>query len=192
MGLIAPSLGPSDQIILSKMGPEIVNLLRKISSQLQVGNTHSKRWFGKDDANCVKTLRISLNRMASVINLKEINIHGTDFLKRDKKNFAAARRPDSGWRNNTENAKGKGFITRSQNQGFNIRLDLKWDTSPDYRTASNYDSKFQILVHELSHLILNTEDYWYTKNKCINRAKSEPDKAIKNADSLAYFVEEFR
>jgi hypothetical protein len=192
MGLTANGLGPSDQGIVKSMGPEIVSQLRDVSAKIRVGDRHSQIWFGDSTAQWITQLRTKLNRMASVINLKTIEIHGTARNQRDKKNFAAAYEPAAGWRDNTANVGGRGFITRSQGQDFEIELDFKWNSSPKYRVITNYDSKFQILVHELTHLIIHTEDEAYGSIKCRALAITSPQRAKRNADSWSYFLEDFR
>lgn len=191
MGLTATGLGPADQAIVRTMGPEIVRILRSASANIREGNDRSQLWFGDSSALWISQLRTKLDRMASVINLKSIDIHGSALDRRNGA-FAAAQRPASGWRDNTANVGGAGFITRSQGQGFHIRLDLKWNTAPSYRVGSSKDSKFQTLVHELSHLILDTEDEEYGSIECLTLASTDSARAKRNADSWAYFVEEFR
>ncbi|MCK6435334.1 MAG: hypothetical protein L6Q68_20240, partial [Aquabacterium sp.] len=48
MGFIAQGLGPTDSAIVSRMGPEIVRVLRKASAEIQRGNgrAESTLWFG--------------------------------------------------------------------------------------------------------------------------------------------------
>lgn len=191
MGLTSTGLGPADQGIVRVMGPEIVRVLRNASARIRDGNDHSQVWFGDSSAQWISQLRTKLNRMASVINLQTINIHGSALDRRDGA-FAAAQRPAGGWRDNTANIGGVGFITRSRGQGFHIRLDLRWNTAPKYRAGPGYDSKFQILVHELSHLILDTEDEAYGSIKCRALAFTSLVRAKRNADTWGYFVEEFR
>lgn len=53
-----------------------------------------------------------------------------------------------------------------------------------------WDTKWGILVHELSHLLALTGDHEYGRTDCIDLADSDPDKAVKNADSYEYFVED--
>lgn len=191
MGLTATGLGPADQGIITIMGPEIINVLRRAAAGISAGDDRSQMWFGDSSTAWISQLRTKLNRMASVINLQSIDIHGSSLDRRNGA-FAAAQRPASGWRNNTANSGGTGFITRSQGQGFNIRLDLKWNTASRYASATSRDSKFQTLVHELTHLIIDTEDEEYGSIKCRALAISSSARAKINADSWGYFIEEFR
>lgn len=191
MGLTATGLGPADQALVRTMGPEIIRVLRAASARIRAGDDFSQLWFGDDSAQWIIQLKAKLNRMASVLNLQPIDIHGSA-LDRRTGAFAAAQMPAGGWRDNTANVGQAGFVTRSQGQGFNIRLDLKWNGASTYRTAATRDSKFQTLVHELTHLIIDTEDEEYGPIKCRALAIASPARAKTNADSWGYFVEEFR
>jgi hypothetical protein len=185
MGLIAEGLGPSDQAVVSKFGTEIVRILRKASEAVSKGEAseRSRIWFDDDSADWVKDLATKLDRFASIINTKPIHIHGSHIKKRKKGTYAAAQRPASGWKPYTQ-------MTSAQGQDFNIRLDVRWNTTPMYRMGQgSRDSQFCTMVHELSHLILDTEDYAYGEEKCQNLA---PADAKRNADNWGYFVEEFR
>ncbi len=192
MGISSSGLGPTDQMLVSNLGPEIIRTLRKASAEVSPGDARSSLWFGDASNAWIQQLKRNLNRMASVVNVQRIDIHGSKWNRREPGTSAAARQPASGWRDNTAVVGRVGFVTRSRNQGFNIRLDLAWNTSPTYKAGSNRDSKFEILVHELTHLILDTEDEAYGGNRCQMLATQSPARAKKNADSWGYFIEEFR
>jgi hypothetical protein len=51
------------------------------------------------------------------------------------------------------------------------------------------DSRWGILVHEASHLAANTADHAYGPRQALALAKSAPEKAGENGDSIEYFVE---
>ena len=191
MGFTSSGLGPADQTLIQTFGREIITFLRTAARNVTVIDQHSQLWFGDSSALWITQLREKLDRMATVINLQSIDIHGST-LNRRGNTFAAAQRPNSGWRDNTANPGGGGFITRSQGQGFHIRLDRSWNTAPTYRSANSPDSKFQTLVHELTHLIIDTEDEEYTSIRCRGLAITNSARAKRNADSWGYFVEEFR
>jgi hypothetical protein len=192
MGISSSGLGPADQQLVSKLGPEIIRTLRKASTELAPGDVRSRAWFGDASNAWIQQVKRNLNRMASVINVQRIDVHGSQWQQRSKGTSAAAYQPASGWRDHTANVGNVGFITRSQNQGFNIELDIAWNKSPTYKTTANLDSKFEILVHELTHLILDTEDEAYGPAKCQALATASPARAKKNADTWGYFIEEFR
>lgn len=192
MGISSSGLGPSDQALVSMLGPEIIRTLRKASADLSPGDARSSLWFGDASNAWIQQLKRNLNRMASVANVQQIDIHGSNWKQRKRGTSAAAYQPASGWRDNTAVVGRVGFVTRSQNQGFNIELDHEWNTSPTYKNNANRDSKFEILVHELTHLILDTEDEAYGGNLCQALAAQNPARAKINADSWGYFIEEFR
>lgn len=53
------------------------------------------------------------------------------------------------------------------------------------------DTKFGVLIHEVSHEVADTDDYVYGVPGCKNLAKTDPDKAVDNADNHEYFSEVF-
>jgi hypothetical protein len=183
MGLIAEALGPMDQRAVLRLGPEIVTTLRKAAAAIRrgEGRTESTTWFGDSSVNWMNRLATNLSRIASVINCEAIRVHGSTIRQKRgdistttgrPNTWAAAQRPRGGWGTYTSVAGARG-------QGMNVRLSIKWNRSPLYRTPANRDSKFQVLVHELSHLLLNTDD-------------GQSGDARREADNWGYFVEEFR
>ena len=64
----------------------------------------------------------------------------------------------------------------------------------DYHRALNTgtDSRVGVLIHEMSHFadVGGTLDHEYSQAKCIELARDEPAKALYNADSFEYFMED--
>ncbi len=60
-------------------------------------------------------------------------------------------------------------------------------------SSTGIDTKGGTLVHELAHfnVVAGTDDHTYGQASCKNLAKSNPDLAIKNSDSLQYFSENY-
>ena len=54
---------------------------------------------------------------------------------------------------------------------------------------NNYDSKFQCMAHELTHLFAKTKDHRYGYYKCTSFLISS-SKATNNADSYGYYVQD--
>jgi hypothetical protein len=52
-----------------------------------------------------------------------------------------------------------------------------------------YDSRWGVLVHEASHLAAGTDDFAYCPAAALIRAKQDPVRAARNADTYEYFVE---
>jgi hypothetical protein len=194
MGLLTVGgLGPTDQKEVNILGPEITRVLRKAAAEIQKGHGRgqSQTWFGDQAQAWMIDLQNKLNKMASVINCEQIQVHGEAWKERSKTTFAASYEPKDGWGNYNS-------ISRARDQEFEIALDIKWNNSIMYCTPANRDSKFQSLVHELTHLILGTDDIvfngkkTYGTEKSKNLSASRPEDAKKNADNWGYFVEEFR
>jgi peptidyl-Lys metalloendopeptidase len=51
------------------------------------------------------------------------------------------------------------------------------------------DSRFGIMIHEVSHAALGTIDAGYGPNAGMKLAREEPHRAVNNADNYEYFVE---
>lgn len=63
-----------------------------------------------------------------------------------------------------------------------------------YEAASNgWDTTWGTIIHELTHFWISgsTDDHEYGRKHCLALAKSEPEKALQNADNYQYFVEEW-
>ncbi len=57
--------------------------------------------------------------------------------------------------------------------------------------TSGTDTKFGVLIHEVSHEAADTDDHAYSTVGCKNLAKTDPLSAADNADSHEYFSETF-
>lgn len=66
---------------------------------------------------------------------------------------------------------------------------LFWQTKD---AESKYDSGLGVILHELTHLVCGTNDYFYGKDKCLKNATEENSQCANNADSYEYYIEEFR
>jgi len=189
MGLVAVGLGPADQGALRRLEPEIIRTLRGASLKIGRGGgrTESQRWFGDQSQPWMASLGRDLNKLASILNTKRIEVHGTNWQGRDSRVVAAARRPAQGWDKYTG-------MTKAQGQGFDIRLDVAWNRSPLFRPrGAPGGSKFHTVVHELTHLVLNTDDVEppYGVQNCLLKAGT-PMNAKRNADNWAFFIDEFK
>jgi len=189
MGLVAVGLGPSDQQILRRLEPEILRTLRTASSRIRrgQGRAECQQWFGDQSQAWMASVGRDLNKMASILNTKRIEVRGTHWKKRSTRTVAAAWEPAQGWDRYTG-------MTKAQNQDFHISLDIAWNSRPLFRPGNNPGvSKFHTIVHELTHLVLNTDDVKpaYGVQNCLNKA-STPARAKRNADNWAFFVDDFR
>ena len=194
MGFVMGALGPSDRAIIAKLQPEIVTTLRKASTAVRTGNQGApalaRQWFGDDSPVWMAQLSSSLNRMASIINTKDIAISFSGLKQRCGGEFAAATVPRGGW---TDYTNEDSPLTASEGRNFTIHLNLSWNAAPTYCARGRPgDSKFQTLVHECTHLILDTDDDCYGVPMCEIAAATNPAVAKKTADNWGYFVEQFR
>jgi hypothetical protein len=180
-------LGPADQGSVTQLSPIIISTLRNISSKLLKGGgkVESDKWFGDSAGPWMQRLGQSLNKMATVVNTKDINI-SFRALDHRKGSFAAASKPAAGWGTYTS-------VADAEGQKFVIQLDTAWNKAPLFSPPKMPgNSMFQTLVHEITHLLLDTNDHAYGVPSALNLAKSSPNKAKDNADNWGYFVEEFR
>jgi hypothetical protein len=192
MGFIKTALGPADQQLVETLQPVIIATLRKaaISVQKGGGRAESNQWFGDASAPWMNDLARKLQMLASMINTKPIHVSFSPLSGRCGSEFAAALRPAGGWQ---DFVGGQNSMTIAQNQNFTMKLNLKWNTAPLYRSLKQpADSKFQTLVHECTHLFLNTDDDACGVRSCEATAARNPATAKKTADCWGYFVEEFR
>lgn len=192
MGFNNAGLGPADQGIVQQLQSPIIETLRKASMQIQQGGgrTESNKWFGDSSPVWMTELGRKLQMLASMINTKPIDVSFSNLNKRCSGEFAAAPMPAGGWR---DFAGGQNAMTVGQNRNFRIWLNLDWNTAPLYRPFKRpADSKFQTLVHECTHLFLDTDDDAYGVATCEVTAARSPAVAKKTADCWGYFVEEFR
>jgi hypothetical protein len=180
-------LGPADQTAVRLLSPIIITTLRKAAAEIKRGGgvAESEKWFGDSAGPWLRRLGDNLNRMASVVNVEDIKISFRSVNHR-KGSFAAASRPAGGWGTYTA-------VSDARGQNFLIQLDTKWNDAPLFRTGNQpADSMFQTLVHEVTHLLLDTDDNEYGVNSCLTLARESSYKAKGNADNWGYFVEEFR
>jgi hypothetical protein len=192
MGFNNAGLGPSDHQIVQTLQPVMIDTLRKIATRIHQGGgrVESKRWFGDGTEFWMNDLSRKVQMLASMINTKPIDVAFSNLNKRCGGEFASAPPPAGGWR---DFVGGQNPMTVAQNRNFRIWLNLDWNTTPLYRPFKQAaDSKFQTLVHECTHLFLNTDDDAYGVHLCEMTAAKNPGTAKNTADCWGYFVEEFR
>lgn len=197
MGFHSNSLGPSDLQLVRTLQPDIINTVRKAAVRVGQANGPrdpwgarelSQKWFGDSSDAWMRDLSGKLNKLASLINVKPISVSFMRIGGRCGGDYAEAAPPTSGWTDFTG-----GTMTQAQGQNFNITLNLLWNSAPKYRLAGRPgDSKFQTLVHECTHLFLDTDDDEYGVASCEILATRNAASAKKTADNWGYFIEEFR
>ena len=190
MGFILGTLGPADGAIIRNLQEPIINTLRKAAEDVRKGRADNNclLWFGDSTAPWKNELGLMLSRFASVVNTTDITVNFEHWLERDPGTRASALPPTGGWGNYTN-------LTRAQQgRNFTIFLDRGFSSVPTYRptahTASN--TKFKTMVHELSHLIIGTDDHARGPIRCRALALGNSAQAKANADTWGYFVEDLR
>ena len=59
-------------------------------------------------------------------------------------------------------------------------------SEPDIKGSS---TKLGTILHELTHAVAYTDDIIYGEQNCLNLAKTDPGRAVKNADNYRVFTE---
>ena len=192
MSFNTSGLGPADIQIVRTLQPVIIDCLRRASASILKGNgkAEARKWFGDDGNPWMGEVARKLQTLASMINVKPIEVGFASLTCRCGDEFASANRPAGGWRDFT---RAPSPMTSGEGQNFRIFLNHRWNASPIYRPLKRpADSKFQTLVHECTHLFINTDDDAYGVASCEVTAAKQPAIAKKTADCWGYFVEEFR
>jgi hypothetical protein len=186
MGFNITTLGPSSRKIVVELAPLIITAMRKSETELAAGRaaTEVTRWFGTTSANTIKG---KVSKLRSFYNCNNITLRFATLQKRGSNN-AAALAPGNGWDDYTN-------LTKANGVTFEMYLNSGWEEKDRWSTkplaTAGSGGQFKTLVHELSHLGLNTNDHKYQAGPCITLASSDPVKALDNADNWGFFIEEF-
>lgn len=188
MGFTFQGLGPSDQKALSEVWPKMIQTLRIGWAQIwsRPYRIRSRVWFGDISQEWMLELQRKLYRMATIANTQQFEVTGMHYKKRDSGVAAHAHEPSSGWNTYTN-------IRDAQRTRFRISLDEGWNRLPTFRkSATPAKSKFQTIVHEVTHLVLHTRDLQYGGPPCKALALNSSVDAKMNADSWAFFIDDVR
>lgn len=192
---------PYVSLSLVKLQAPLMSGLETAAARVQGGQADAacQRWFGDTSQAWKKELATTLRKWRSNINVRTIKV---GFAPRDDRGANAA-----SWR--TKN--GLDFSTQLNGTGTNdhMNLDEGFSSLPEYLPlqggvvdATFYSqSKYETLVHELSHLLLNTKDVpvgfdsdgdvkeAYGAKRSAKLAINDPAKAKRNAENWGIFVE---
>ncbi len=124
-----------------------------------------KKWFGKDDDASRDTIKTRINKML------EAN------KKLTKNNFKASKDPSSHLAAEVD----------PSDKSHTIELGKAFKKLP----ATGENSRAGTISHEMSHFndIAGTDDHVYGTEPSKKLAKDNPDKAMNNADSFEYYLE---
>ena len=165
MGLISTNLAPYDQGIITSLSTEIVQTMRRAAACLDpdtnCGLSHPWNylcyyWFGTTDPQIIIDVKRALYSMASIINLHPIYVSKLLPCFYKPTTIAKARIPLSGMRDNTESVitgaiDAGAFITRSENEMFNILLGPQWHFIPQYTSCTEHHFLEYARYRRVSH-----------------------------------------
>lgn len=186
-------LSTEDQINIQMLESELIKTLQKSMESITEGDYYSRLWFGDCSKLWITQLKRKLGRMISILNSQLIEILYS--LKNDPNLYAESITPWNGWQDYTEIPFSSDFVINVQAQDFRIDLASRWSDAPLFSNGTGIDypdSKFEVLVHEVSHLLVGTDDIHFGKKDCHILAILDHLNAKENADNWAYFLEEYR
>ena len=184
-------LTPHDQFEIQIIQKEIINALDNAVTNIKAGDHNCKKWFGDDSKLWINQLKRKLNRMVSIILIQPIEIHGPLLYQQNQQSalYAQAVQPSDGWQDYTSPTGNRSPLENSLKQLYRINLHQEWHTMPLFSDVPNLDNKFLIIAHEVSHLLVSTEDICYGTAGCCALAILDSISAKSNADNWAYFIQ---
>ncbi len=192
MTLIPNNLNFWETDIIKTLDNEIPRSLRSTALHLLDNTSISKKWFGDQSATWITELRIKLERLATLIARHNIYIFSIISVNDYLENYAIAYKPENGWKDFTSNEHYDAIMAQPNPTNFYIGLGHQWFIMPTYANHCLDNSQFKIMVHELSHIFVETKDHKSSFNICEAFARSNSTYAKKNADNWGYFASESR
>ncbi|MGU7774936.1 M35 family metallo-endopeptidase [Burkholderia sp. MR1-5-21] len=140
-------------------------------------------WFGSSDSAIRTRLTTGLGALVTVMS----NLTAKNFVRPGSDADLA-----TGCLPNMKHLDGEvAHVCRPDTATHTIAININFCSLP-HRSAGNLSSKQLTIVHECSHFIdtFGSEDYpgAYGRWACERLAKENPEQAIRNADSIAWFV----
>jgi hypothetical protein len=192
MTLIPNNLNFWETDIIKTLDNEIPRSLRSTALHLLDNTSISKKWFGDQSATWITELRIKLERLATLIARHNIYIFSIISVNDYLENYAIAYKPENGWKDFTSNEHYDAIMAQTKPVNIRIGIGYQWFHMPIYDSPCFYESKFQTLVHELSHLLMATKDHRLKFDRCKSFARTNSTDAKRNADNWGYFASECR
>lgn len=176
----------SMDLVLGKVGKanKYLNDLKNAFPKNQLGafpkgfeNNYIK-WFGVLNENRINRVASQVHELFKQLTKGTLSVH---YLGKEceRDDFAYTEDANNGSLNNAS-----------------LHLCQQFFTAP----ILGMNSQTGTLIHELTHIVFNTDDHAYgykkdpddpEKKTCIDLAKENPAKAIDNADNYEYFIESF-
>ncbi|MGB3244413.1 MAG: M35 family metallo-endopeptidase [Sulfitobacter sp.] len=195
MGLNA--IANNVQADVSKLSPFVMGALQSAAERVASGaaNAAMTRWFGDNSGGFRTTLAKDIRRMRSQINVRTINVGFEKLNDRDSTTNASA------W----PSAGKIGFGNNMAHVGASsaVDLDMNFKNLPMFLplaagaidSTAAHQSKLNTLIHELSHLLVGTDDEFINGAEAYGAQAAEaiaaanvPD-AKNNAENWGIFIE---
>ncbi len=199
--------------IVKKWQPLVMAALQNAADRIRSGNANDAllRWFGDNSADFQSEARRKIATMRSQANVRTIKVGRRGVVKqagggigRGDAGENAAAFPSTGTVTfKVRSLPGSSTTRDSRFAGNNMFISSAWGSLPDYlpMTGGTVDaggwnqSKMNTFVHELSHLLMGTEDVSvggytvYGAQRAELLAANLPDGAKVNAENWGIFVE---
>lgn len=187
---------------IDKFGRELLEALANCRKRVEDGSANAaiSRWFGTAlDAGGRQKFGQRLGIIRSNLNLRSISVGFVGLQSRVGSQNARA------WNiGSPQLSLGKNLVLPGSGGINTIELDLGFKNLPDYLPVSGgsvdasgwNQSKFETLVHELTHVLVGTKDEAlasgataYGAQNALALAGENPTKAFNNAENWAIFIE---
>lgn len=186
--------------MIGSLGSQVQNALGTAATEVAAGRATAAmtRWFGDSSPAFRKTLAKDLNQLRANLNIRTITVGYEELSARDSGTNAGA------WNDFTKRLNLGTNLSQIPTGRSAIELDMGFRSLPLYMPldgtrlidATGYNqSKFETLIHELSHLLLGTKDEdWngkdaYGAKRASRLAANNPAKAKNNAENWGIFIE---
>jgi hypothetical protein len=203
MGIVADGTYVQTMVTQQLIGM-VMSGLQEAASRATSGaaNGACSRWFGDSSDNFRKDLASRIRKMRSNINVRVIKVSMESIVTRNRYENASA------WADGGSHLRFEDAFSHVGSSGgikSEIYINEAYASLPtqlvvlgDGSVDSSFwnQSKYETLVHELSHLILGTRDEKLSKKtvaygaqNAAALARQDPSKAKTNAENFAIFIE---
>lgn len=201
MGLVAADL--YSHTLINQFSGQFLEALEVAATRVDNGSADAAclRWFGDNSAPFKKDTAKTLRKLRSVVNIKTIRVSFQALATRNTGENAAA------WNDNSRHLNlGDSFSHVGTHGGITseVYLNEAFSGQPSYLAKLGdgtiddtfwNQSKFETIVHEVSHLILGTADETYHgrtaygAKRAAQLARRRVNRAKNNAENWGIFIE---
>lgn len=186
--------------LIGTLGSHVQSAIGVAAAEVAAGRATAamNRWFGDSSPAFRKSLAKDLNQLRANLNIRTITVGYEELNARDSGTNAGA------WNDFTKRLNLGTDLSHIPIGRSGIELDMAFSSLPLYMPldgnrqidVTGYNqSKFETLIHELSHLLLGTKDEdWngkdaYGAKRASRLAANNPVKAKNNAENWGIFIE---